>query len=266
MAISLETASKVLTVVSLGIAVLAAWKALPLDAELKELQAQTQRLDLDLRATESKLKETETRLKETESSRKLSFDLYQEVKKVLERKENQPRDEEVLRVLIESLAEDPFRYKLLSVLAVGATTPEAKRSATESSEFFREEVQLSTNQQSAATPATSKPVVKDEGVGNYDIDVFYCAGKRTTSEPLAREVVGLKGPGESGRWRLRALPESVNQQPGYGVSANEIRFNAPEELTVAKKLQQRLANTGVTATLRETQSPTKWYVSIFVCQ
>jgi hypothetical protein len=115
--VSIEAVSKTLTVVSLCIAVLAAWKALPLDAEIKSLQVKTQRLDLDLRVTESKLKEAEAKLREAESTRKLSFDLYQEVKRVLEKKNRTPREDEALRVLVEALADDPFRYKLLSVLA-----------------------------------------------------------------------------------------------------------------------------------------------------
>ena len=53
-----------------------------------------------------------------------------------------------------------------------------------------------------------------------DIDVFYCAAKQASSEPLARKLVQLQQPGETGRWRLRFLPDSVNQQPGYGITAN----------------------------------------------
>jgi septal ring factor EnvC (AmiA/AmiB activator) len=113
MPFNIEVASKIVTLCSLAIAAGAAWIALPLDAQLKRLQAETQQLDNQLkvaasktRDTEIQLKETETRLKEAESARKLSFDLYQEVKAILEKKEQAPRTEEALRVLIESLAED----------------------------------------------------------------------------------------------------------------------------------------------------------------
>ena len=40
----LDWVTKVITLVSLAIAVIAAWKALPADAEIKRLQAETQRL------------------------------------------------------------------------------------------------------------------------------------------------------------------------------------------------------------------------------
>lgn len=86
MLIKLDTITKFLSVSSLFIAVIAAWKALPLDAELKVLQRETQRLDNELKLAGARLREAEAQLKADESQRKLSFDLYQEVKKVLEKR------------------------------------------------------------------------------------------------------------------------------------------------------------------------------------
>lgn len=258
MAINLDTTSKVLTVISLAIAVTAAWKALPLDEQLKELQAQTQQLDL-------KLKEAEAQLKRDESSRKLSFDLYQEVKKILEKKDRTTSDEEALKVLVESLADDPFRIKLLNVLSVGANNLAVKQSAKESSEFFDEQVKLSLKQSDPPSQAApSKPA--QGSIGSYDIDVFYCAAKRVSSEPVVQKILTFQKKEESGRWRPRLLPYSVNQQPGYGITSNEIRYNPPEELPVAKIIQQRLKDHGIESRLKETLQPTKWYLSVFVCQ
>jgi hypothetical protein len=242
----------------------AAWKALPLDAELKSLQAQTQRLDLDLKAAEGRLKEAEARLKETESGRKLSFDLYQEVRKILEQKNKTPKDEEALRVLIESLAEDPFRYKLLSVLAVNASTPEAKLSASESSTFYRDESLVV--QRPSPAPAPVNEAVGRSPIGSMDVDVFYCATKRATSETIAKSILALKQPSESGRWRLRLLPDSVNQQPGYGVTSNEVRYNPPEETEAARAIAERMNKAGLHSSIRESQQLTKWYLSVFICQ
>lgn len=263
MAVSLDNITKVIAIGSAALALFATWRTLPLDAELKSLQAQTQKLDLDLKVAEGRLKEAEARLKETESGRKLSFDLYQEVRKILENRNKTAKDEEALRVLIESLAEDPFRYKLLSVLAVSASAPDVKRSATESSTFYRDESWI----------AQRAPQVKQvsEGaqlspVGSMDVDVFYCANKQASSEPIAKNVLALRKADESGRWRLRLLPESVNQQPGYGVVSNEIRYNAPDETKAARSLADRLEQAGYKISLRETQQSTKWYVSVFICQ
>jgi hypothetical protein len=265
MPINLDSASKTLTLISLAIAVMAAWKALPLDAELKNLQGETQRLDNELKVAAARLKEAEVQLKEAESSRKLSFDLYQEVKKVLEKKDRTPRDEEALKVLVESLADDPLRYKLLSVLAVSATTPEVKKSATESSMFYRQEAELTTRQPETIVKATI-PESTGGNIGSYDIDIFYCAAMKETSEPITKQILNVRLDSESGRWRSRLLPESVNQQPGYGVISNEIRYNAPGELPVAKILQQRLKDKGIDTVLKESLQLTKWYVSIFICQ
>ncbi|NYG34855.1 hypothetical protein HZU83_02510 [Sphaerotilus montanus] len=265
MPVTLDSLSKVVTIVSAGIAVFAAWIALPLDAELKRLQTQTQKLDIDLKAAEGRLKETEARLKETESGRKLSFDLYKEVRNILERKDKTPKDEEALRVLIESLADDPFRYKLLGVLAVSASTPEVKRAATESSSFFREEAQV-VAQKAPVPPVPGELAVRSTAVGSMDVDVFYCAARQATSEPVARSVLALRQSGESGRWRLRFLPDSVNQQPGYGITSNEIRYNVPDETEAAKLLAERIGKTGLKMALRESQQPTRWYISVFICQ
>lgn len=264
MQITLDSATKALAVASAAIALYAAWKAVPLDSELKSLQTQTQRLDLDLKAAEGRLKEAEARLRETESGRKLTFDLYQEVRKILERKDRTAKDEEALRVLVESLAEDPFRYKLLSVLAVSATTPEVKRSASESSDFYRDESAVS--QRPTLATDQNKDAQAKSPVGSMDVDVFFCSAKRATSEPIAKEVVALRLPSESGRWRLRLLPDSVNQQPGYGVTSTEIRYNAPEETAAARALAERMSKIVRKVALRESQQPTKWYVSVFICQ
>ena len=248
MPFNLDVASKALTLCSLAIAVVAAATALPLDAELKTLATETQRLDNELKLASARLQEAEAQLKQAESGRKLSFDLYQEVKKVLENKERSARDEEALRVLIESLAEDPFRYKLLSVLAVGSATDSVKLLAAESSRFYQEEAALASLEQRTSRPVA--PAAGGRSLTNYDVDVFFCVQKRETSEPVAKQLLALKRSDESGRWRLRALPETINQQPGYGIRSTEIRYNAPEEAAQAQALVERLSSAGVQAALR----------------
>jgi hypothetical protein len=254
----LDQASKLLTIVSLAVAVFAAWKALPMDAEIKQLQAQTQRLDLSL-------KQAEAELRGQESARKLSLDLYQEVKKVIEKKDKNPREEDALRVLVESLAEDPFRYKLLTVIAIGATSEDVKSAAKESSTFFREELQVQQDARARPAAAPEAAPVAGGATGSYNIDLFYCEAQRAVAEPLARAVLAARQAGDKGRWRVRSLPESVNQQPGYGVASSEVRFNAPLERAVADVMLARLAAQGVRASLRESASPTPAYLSVFIC-
>jgi hypothetical protein len=252
----LDWVTKVITLVSLAIAVIAAWKALPADAEIKRLQAETQRLDLAL-------KQADAELRGLESSRKVTLELYQEVKKVIEKRENSPREEDAVRVLVESLADDPFRWKLLRVMAVGARSTEVKETAAATSKFYEDESVVQTRPPSslgAAQAASGSPF------GAFNVDIFYCEVKRATSEPLARAALQLRTSGDTGRWRVRELPESINRQPGYGVATSEIRFTPPEERPVAEALAKALANKGVSLQFRETSYPTPRYVSVFICQ
>lgn len=252
---SLDKVTKVLTLISLVLAAYAAWKALPIDAEIKHLQAETQRLDLAL-------KQADADLKGLELNRKVTLELYQAVKTVIEKKDKDPREEDAVRVLVESLADDPFRWKLLNVIAAGAKSPEVKQAAAETSNYFREEaqVQVAVHQAAVAVPAAAG------GVGTFNVDFFYCEKKKLSSEPIARRALTLKQSSDTGRWRLRALPESINQQVGYGISTNFIRFTAPDEMTVAETLKTKLASQSVSVQFQEISYPTPGYVSVFICQ
>ncbi len=258
--LNIDSATKFLTLASLAIAVFAAWTALPLDAELKVLQAETQRLDNELKSAEAKLREAE-------ASRKLNFELYREVKTLLEDSKRTEQEEEALRVLIESLADAPFRYKLLDVLAVAAGNSSTRKAASESSKFYKEEAVLSsTDTKFTMSGIKLKAPVNAMSVTNYDIDVFYCANKRETSEPIAQQVAALKLPSETGRWRVRALPETINQQPGYQIQSSQIRYNSPSENKQADILIKRLEEKGIHLDRRVTTQNTRWYLSIFICQ
>ena len=82
----------------------------------------------------------------------------------------------------------------------------------------------------------------------------------------SRAVLNLQTAGSTGWWRMRGLPESVNQQPGCGISQGEIGFTAPDEAVTAKALAKALHDRGIIAALHETSYPTPGYVSVFVCQ
>lgn len=249
--------TQAITLVSLALGAFATWRALPLDDEIKRLQAETTRLDLAL-------KQADAELKNLEAGRRITLELYAEVKKVIEKKDREPREEEVMRVLIESLADDPFRWKLLQVLAVGAQAPEVKQAAAATSRFYEEEAGVKAPPPAAPpAPATAAGGV---GVGAYNVDIFYCEARRATAEPLAKAALALRGPTDTGRWRLRALPESINQQPGYGVAVSEIRYTPPDERPAAEALAQALRGRGIDPKYRETAYPTPNYVSVFVCQ
>ncbi|HYD80089.1 MAG TPA: hypothetical protein VEC06_09805 [Paucimonas sp.] len=249
--------TKAVTLVSLALGIFATWKALPADAEIKRLQAETQRLDLAL-------KQADAELKNLESNRKLTFELYQEVKKVIEKEDKDPREEDAVRVLVESLADEPFRWKLLKVIAVGAQSEEVKEIAAATSKFYEEEVSVQARPGAAPKPAEANAA--HAGAGAYNVDFFFCEDKQPTSEPLARAARDLKSPSDTGRWRVRALPRTINQQPGYSITVNEIRYTPPEEKPVADALAKMLSAKGLQFKFHETSFPTPGYVSVFICQ
>jgi len=258
----IDVLTKVVTLISLALAAFAAWKALPTDAEIKHLQAETQRLDLAL-------KQADADLRTLESSRKLTLELYQEVRQVIQKHDKDPREEDAVRVLVESLADDPFRWKLLRVIAIGAQDSYVKESAAATSRFYEEEEAVVQTRPVPTANAPSNAATAPSatgGFGNFNVDVFYCQKKRASSEPLARAALELKGQGASGRWRVRELPDSINQQPGYGVWSSEVRFTPPDERPVADALVQAMASKGVKLALHETAYPTPGYVSLFICQ
>lgn len=254
---ALDNATKLVTLASLAIALFAAWKALPLTDKLNDLEVETKRLDLQI-------KQAEARLREDESIRKLGFDLYGEVKTVLAKESRGTEEEDVLQALVESVGEDPLRQRLLSVLAVAAKNKSVRESATNSARFYE--------QQAEVVPITATQVAESLKVANQGtstgltrVDIFYCEQTQSRSKPIADKFRSTRTETDTGEWRVRLLPESVNRQPGYRLNANEIRFNAPDEQAVAQVLRKRAEAQGWQMQFREASSPTPGYVSVFFC-
>lgn len=243
--------SKYLSVASVAIATAAALYAWPLDRDIKRLQVEAARLDQEL-------KRTDAQLKEEASQRAFTFELYKEVKSVLQKADRTPREEDAARVLVESLAEDPLRWKLLEVLAVGASSAAVRDSAKKTSTFYQEQAAVSTSASAPTEPSSSTSAFAD-----FAVDIFWCETKRATSEPLARALLGKKPRGATGVWRLRLLPESVNRRAGYGITTTTIRFTPPDERAAATALRELL---GTSAVMQEIAYPTPRYVSVFICQ
>lgn len=257
MAAWMEQLSKGLSLVSLAVAVVAAWYALPLDKQMKELQAEAVRLD-------NALKVSEAELKRLEASRALSLELFKEVRAVLSATEANARQEEAVRVLVESLAEDPFRWKLLQAIASASDNPEVRQKAEVSASFYQEEAQLPM----ALTVSERKPVRTGAAANPYGhlrIDWFYCVATESRSKPLAEAAKQLQDETVTGSWRIRALPKEINARVGYQISNNVIRHN-PDELQAAQRLQSDLKSAlQLDVLLMEIGYPTPDYLSVFFC-
>lgn len=130
----------------------------------------------------------------------------------------------------------------------------------------REEIAVADAALMRAKEEVNKHQKASTGYAIMNIDIFYCEKKQATSQPLAQAILAKKNTNDVGRWRVRFLPESVNQRPGYQISGSEIRFTPPDETTAAKALLNQLSAIGVRASLRETSYPTPGYISAFICQ
>lgn len=252
----LEKISKLLSLVSLVIAVIAATYALPLDKKIKALDAETKRL-------ENARIEQDLELKKLETARQLSLQLYGEVKDVLRSKDRSEKEEEAVRVLVDSLADDPFRWKLLQALAAGANDPEVKQKAEVTANFFKDEESVPVVSANALAPRPQAlPAPSEKPYASIKIDWFYCGSEH---QPLVKAAMDLKTTEVSGRWRPRLLPAEINSRPGYNVHTNVIRFNADEK-KAAEGLQSDLRKKlNMDVLMQEIQYPTANYISVFFC-
>lgn len=253
----MEQLSKGLSLVSLAVAALAAWYALPLDKQMKELQAEAVRLD-------NALKVSEAELKRLEASRALSLELFKEVRAVLSSNGQNARQEEAVRVLVESLAEDPFRWKLLQAIASASDSPEVRQKAEISANFYQEEAQLP---MPAVEFMRGDPIAGagSNAYGHMRIDWFYCVASERHNKPLAESAQKLRDDAITGGWRIRALPKEINARAGYQVSTNVIRHNR-NELRAAQTLQADLKTVlKLDVQLMEIAYPTPDYLSVFFC-
>lgn len=242
------------------VALIAAIYALPLDNEIKRLQADAAKMDIAI-------KKNEADQKAADSARKLTLELYQEVRKVIQAEKMNPREEEAVRVLVESIADDPFRAKLLNALAVGAQSPEVKRKAESSAVFYSEGTwDIASPYAGGTTYDTgTTQVTAASPFGAFNIDFFYCENTQSSSKVLAEKAVALRDAASKGRWRIRLLPETVNSQPGYNVRGNIVRYN-PDEKTVAQALIKVLKDKlQLSVAGMEIAYPTPNYVSVFFC-
>jgi hypothetical protein len=123
-------------------------------------------------------------------------------------------------------------------------------------------------------PVTAQTLPANGGAvhwGNYDFDVFWCAGVPESSEleSRAKQVTGLRAldASASGRWRTRPLPKMINERAGYGVSGYQIRFSGEDERVLAQALKSQIETTfaGKTVVLEPSGQRTPWYLSVFLC-
>jgi hypothetical protein len=107
--------------------------------------------------------------------------------------------------------------------------------------------------------------------GTARIDLFWCEKSGTPAQRVMQEVArNLRGAGLAPtQARVRSLPATVNDRPGYYVWGYQVRFEAKEQGD-AEKLRNAMLSAmpaaGKTSvTLVPVSSPTPGYLSAFAC-
>jgi hypothetical protein len=124
---------------------------------------------------------------------------------------------------------------------------------------------VSTQQARAAAQAT-RP-----GTGTARVDLFWCEKSGAPAQRLMQEVARNLASAGLGRvqTRVRALPSTVNERPGYYAWGYQVRFEAAErndaEKVRAAMLKASPGTSESSVTLVPVSSPTPGYLSAFAC-
>lgn len=211
----------------------------------------------------------------------LNFQLYTIVKEALGGTRQQ---QQAALVLVSNLGEDPFREQLIQTFIESESSdPSTTLQAVGLSLGRTSGGAITPGVQAQMPPSGPTPVVGQSPVGgsqngspdasavkwgNWDFDLFYCAGSVEGLEQASRLAQVLANQEAEGRIRTRPLSAAVNARSGYRVKGHEIRYDR-SELAMANQLKAvadtALSEQGVTFKTRVTTSKTNWYISAFFC-
>lgn len=184
-------------------------------------------------------------------------------------------------MLVDFLAEDSFRWKLLQALAVAASDPEVQQKAEATATFFREQGEVPVadpaagpDLNSGSGPATGSgspaggggaaPHQRGRAYRAMKVDLFYCGEAAGRGATLADAALALRVQA-SVRWRVRALPEEINSRPGYDIHRHLLRFNRDERPAALAPQADLKTLLKVDVAVMEIQYPTPNYLSVFFC-
>ena len=253
MPITLDATSKALAIASAAIAVFAAWKALPLDERLVGAEHPARR---HRPAPQSRGPAQETRVRPQAQLRPLPGGAQDPGAQGQDRqgRRGPARADRVARrgPLPLQAAQRAGRQRHC------ARGPLGQRE----SKFYEVQAQLA--QQNAAPLPAAATKAASTAIGSMDIDV-YCAAKQASWNPLRASLSSCSSPARPAAGA--ALPaDSVNQQPGYGITANEDPLQRAAGDRGCKLLAQCIGEAGARPRCANPMQPTKWYISVFVCQ
>ncbi|MCR9077292.1 MAG: hypothetical protein NXI07_14740, partial [bacterium] len=225
-------------------------------------------------------------------NRKLNYDISLKVyEKVVAIDQSNPDDLRLAVALIEVLPDDSFKGRLgaaLSALSssVAKTTTMASlrpvaESVADTAQFIAESVKVAQVQAQGpgplpgtlpsplpVPPLSTSTTFSLGNPGGWDYDVFWCEKEpseieRATAQEVATAITGAN----TGRVRVRMLPDAVNARPAYQVKGAVIRADSTEmEVAEAERLRDAIkAATGLTFTVEQNTGESPWYLSVFLC-
>ena len=109
----------------------------------------------------------------------------------------------------------------------------------------------------------------------YDLDFFWC--ERGPDPEASRRAAELAAslrqldPAASGRWRVRMLPTTINQRPGYSIGGYQINVTSKDEEQLGEVLEGVMRARGIPSAdanwiIKHVGSSTPWYISVFFCE
>jgi hypothetical protein len=207
---------------------------------------------------ESQLKERQEERAERESSHSFDLKIYDKVITSLE--EGDEQKQKVAQALVDVMASDSFRVKLMNALqktAVDTVKKEVEKIIKIEHQYEAEQRKLK-RQESAVKTATTWQ--------SYNYDIFWCDEYGDETKQTAEMLIKrLEEAGVTGRLRVRQLPESINTRKGYNISGAIIRRNDDED-DIAEMLAKVAFEMGIDMEITRSSQPTPNYISAFICQ
>jgi hypothetical protein len=227
-------------------------------------QEQVTKLNSEIRRLEASLREREMNLA-------VSLKVYEKFEKI---NYNDARDLKVAAALLEILPHPEFKKKMADFIKSVASVSDAEGAEEigKLAKFVADEAVL---ESALEQKKSSNYVFEKDG---WDYDVFWCAvpGKSEQENPYrdmaltAVDIIREQAQKPVGYVRLRQLPVSVNQQPGYQITGNVIHSDQlHDENTIAAVIESALngnaAFTDNTVRHEIADGGSEWYISVFFC-
>lgn len=190
------------------------------------------------------------------------------------------RQQEIARLLVDTLADGDVRDRLRAVLlataapkvrdqvaaAIAADRDFALQEAVDRAAVADDPMGRQAPVAASVTPSTRVILT---GAGRYALDLFYCTGVTDTvayqrraidlANALARDTATL------GAVRVRPLPRAIVQRLVVGFGANQLRY-AAADATLAKRIAKLLSQSDGSRVFAVSAAGTRArYLSVWVC-